>query len=158
MLYFFWSNIAINLFLGLRKVFHPSKENNKHFKTWNFFTFMGHSCPSGFGSGSSRQNEWGSGSTTLVFCWFLESHWRIEQDPDPLSSVRIQGSEFATKNYHGSGTLAPRVRTGIRRGQFIADPAASAAKSPGTTSYESRGFTLYGYDLLNMSLSVARTR
>ena len=28
----------------------------------------------------------------IIFCWLLESHWRKEQDPDLLYSLRIQGS------------------------------------------------------------------
>ncbi len=80
---FFSSKIAIYLFLSLdkglpsyRKSLHSSKVNILHFKTWIFFTFVGHFGPLGSGSVSPMRirillNEMnaglcGSGSTTLV--------------------------------------------------------------------------------------------
>jgi hypothetical protein len=83
---FFWSEIAIYLFLGLHKgrlsssrSLHPSKENIWHFKTWIFFIFVGNFGPPGTGSGSvfpmririqiqltkMNADRCGSGSATL---------------------------------------------------------------------------------------------
>ncbi len=65
---FFWSKIAIYLFLDLRKecpsyrkMIYPSKETIWHLKTWNFFAFVGPFCPPG--SGSSRPK-----------CMYIRSH------------------------------------------------------------------------------------
>jgi len=57
-----------------------------------------------------------------LFFWFLESQWRKDQDPDPdhgpdpLSRVRIQGSESGSvSKCHRSGTLLQRkLKTSIK--------------------------------------------
>ncbi len=61
--------LHLNFFLSLalhegrpRESLQPSKENIKHFKTWNFFTFSifaGHYYPHGSESGSNRPNQYG---------------------------------------------------------------------------------------------------
>ncbi len=53
---YFFIKIAIYLFLGssnYRRSLHPSKENIQHFKTWNFFTYVGKFCLPGSGSWSA---------------------------------------------------------------------------------------------------------
>ncbi len=45
----------------------------------------------------------------IIFVGFLIAHWRKEQDPDSLHSLRIRGSGSVSK-CHGSGTLQVRIR------------------------------------------------
>ncbi len=63
---YFGSKIVIRLCLDLhkgrpsyRRSLHPSKANIWHFKTWIFFTIMGHFGPPGSGSGTlSSRPKW----------------------------------------------------------------------------------------------------
>ncbi len=73
----FWSKIAIYLSLGLHKgrlkiqdKSSSSKDNIQHFKTWNFFTFVGHLnifalLDPDLHSHSTNQNECGSVRTRI---------------------------------------------------------------------------------------------
>ncbi len=54
-IYLYFLNKKCNLLFlrpSYRRSLHPTKDNIQHFKTWHFFTFVGHFCPPG--SGSSR--------------------------------------------------------------------------------------------------------
>ncbi len=84
------------------------------------------------------------------FAGFLEA-------TDELSRIRIRYPVNGSKD--PNSLQMSRIRNTGSKGfgpEFGgANSSASPAESPGTTSYESPGFTLYGYDLLNMSLRVA---
>jgi hypothetical protein len=43
----------------------------------------------------------------IIFCWLLESHWRKEQDPDLLYSLRIQGSGSVFNPQHKKNNFFP---------------------------------------------------